>query len=134
MADIELEKRLFGDVPKPKRKPVAVPGFPDQPKIDLDRPMLLGKSGDVHTELKMSFEADGRHIVIPSIVEGQILSPESAWAAFLAGDNPAVGVFETQDEMQEFLRARDEAFEKARRGEVDRFRRWITRGTGAREE
>lgn len=63
--------------------------------IDLTKPMLQNKDGSISTEETMTVEVDGKHFVIPTIVDGQRLDKDAALKAWKAGKNPEVGVFKS---------------------------------------
>ncbi len=66
--------------------------------IDLARPMLSNADGSFSTERTITIEADGKHLLIPTIVGGKQLSPEAAIAAWEAGTNKPVGIFNSSEE------------------------------------
>lgn len=82
-------------------------------------PVLRNPDGSVSTESTIGIEADGKHYVIPTIIDGQRVQPEQAVAAWKGGSNKEVGVFGTQAEADQFARARSAAGGKLRRTSGD---------------
>lgn len=64
--------------------------------IDRRRPKIPNADGSFSTERTIGIEADGRHYNIPTIVNGRQVSQDEAAALWRAGQNPEVGVFQTQ--------------------------------------
>lgn len=83
--------------------------------IDTSRPALENDDGSYSTELTITIEQDGRYYVIPSIVNGQMLSPEQAQDAWFAGVNPAVHApFNSQEEAEAYATWRSSQIPAAR--------------------
>lgn len=68
--------------------------------------MLANPDGSFSTERSFSFEADGQHILIPSIVDGQPLSTQDAIRAWREQRNPELGRFNSADEATAASKAR----------------------------
>ena len=49
-------------------------------------------------ERTITIEADGRHYLLPTVVNGQALSDDAAVQAWRAGSVKALGVFDSQNE------------------------------------
>jgi hypothetical protein len=94
-----------------------VPGFKDQPPIDLSRPLVKDETG-IHTELTATFNVDGQWAVIPTVVDGEVLDPEKALSMHRAGENPAVGTFDDLDEADRYARLRTRTIDEFRGDEV----------------
>lgn len=65
---------------------------------DASRPLLDNRDGTFSTERTISFEEDGRHYLIPTIVGGKPLEDLAAIDQWRAGKNPEVGVYRSMDE------------------------------------
>jgi hypothetical protein len=99
MADIvsvlsELLK-VFGQMPQ-QQKPVTPSGLlvPGTIKNLYDRPVLKNPDGSVSTTLSMSFEEDGKSVLIPQVINGKKLKPAEAIAHYhKTGEH--LGVFDT---------------------------------------
>lgn len=74
--------------------------------IDMGRPRIKNPDGSFSTEKTIGIEADGKYFNIPTIVNGQQLSEQEAIAAFRAGRNQPVGVFDSQQEADAAARNR----------------------------
>jgi hypothetical protein len=74
--------------------------------IDLSRPVIKNPDGSISTERTATFETDGAHYVLPTIVGGKQLDPRAAYDAWLAGQNPEVGNFPTREEADNYARQR----------------------------
>ncbi len=67
---------------------------------------IRNADGSISTESTITIEADGRHVVLPTIMNGKRVSEDQAVAAWRKGTNQAVGVFGTAGEADKFARAR----------------------------
>lgn len=76
--------------------------------IDPSKPQIQNEDGSVSTERTITIEADGKHYVIPTIVNGKVLDEETAIQLFQKGQNPPVGVFATAQEADSFARNRSD--------------------------
>ena len=85
-----------------------VPEYPDQPPIDLTRPIVTDDRG-YHTELTATYQMGDKWVLIPTVVNGQILQPNEALKLFEAGANNPVGVFDTLGEADKYAEARSRA-------------------------
>jgi hypothetical protein len=72
-------------------------------------PVIRNPDGSISTERTITIEVDGRHFVIPTIVNGHQLSENQAVAAWRAGTNPEVGVFKDQKSADAFAVQRSAA-------------------------
>ena len=66
--------------------------------IDLSRPKIQNSDNTFSTERTIGIEEDGKHYLIPTIVNGVELSGDDAVRAFQEGRNKPVGVFNSQAE------------------------------------
>lgn len=66
--------------------------------IDMSRPKIANSDGTFSTVRSFSFNEGGKEILIPSIVNGKQLTHEQAIAAWRAGENSEIGVFDTPEE------------------------------------
>lgn len=72
-------------------------------------PVINNPDGTISTERTATFEVDGRHIVLPTIVNGQQLTSDQAFKLWQDGKHRAVGVFQSAEEADEFARQRSAA-------------------------
>lgn len=74
---------------------IVVPG-----NIDLDnRQIVINEDGSVSTELSFSVEIDGLEVLIPTVINGEIVSQEEAIQHFLkTGEH--LGMFSTTKEAE----------------------------------
>ena len=63
-----------------------------------NKPMLKNKDGSVSTEETITIGVDGRFYNIPTIVNGVRVPPHAAELMFRAGQNKAVGEFNSLEE------------------------------------
>lgn len=82
--------------------------------IDTSRPILNNPDGSFSTERTITVEMDGRHYNIPTIVNGQQVTPDQAVQLFRAGKNPAVGVFGSAQEANAAAQARSQQIGQVR--------------------
>lgn len=59
-------------------------------------------------ENTITIEADGKHYILPTVVNGKQLSADDAVKAWRAGSNKALGVFPSQGEADGAARARSQ--------------------------
>jgi peptidoglycan hydrolase-like protein with peptidoglycan-binding domain len=96
-------------IPLPRQRPERGAGIPDprmNPRrdplgfmVDVDRPAIRNADGSISTERTETFEVDGQFWNIPTIVGGEQLSSDQAFAEYEAGRNAAVqGPFASADE------------------------------------
>lgn len=88
--------------------------------IDLSRPKLNNSDGSFSTEKTITIESDGKHYLIPTIVNGQRLSNDQAIQSWRTGSNQPVGVFNSNDEAEKYAVARSQEIGNIR-GEGDIF-------------
>lgn len=72
-------------------------GSYDEP-INPQKPQIRNPDGTVSTEKTIGIEVDGKHVNIPTIVNGKELSKEDAISAYKMGINDPVGVFDSREE------------------------------------
>lgn len=82
-------------------------------QVAQNKPRINNADGSVSTERTITIEADGKHYNIPTIVNGKQLTPDEAVAAWRAGKNKEVGVYDTQDEATAAARQRSDDIGKA---------------------
>lgn len=75
------------------------------------------KDGSVSTEKTITIEADGKHYVIPTIINGKSFTPEAAANLFMARKIQPLGAFESAPEAQAFAEQRSRDLDKAHGGE-----------------
>lgn len=86
--------------------PAAASGaFGEQP-IDAKRPIVNNADGSFSTERTITVEMDGKHYLIPTIVNGKQVTPDEAVALMKAGKNQPVGVFASAAEADAAAKAR----------------------------
>lgn len=76
--------------------------------IDMNRPKIDNPDGSFSTERTITIEAGGKHFLIPTIVNGQQLTPEQATAAWRSGKNNEVGVYNSPEEAEQAAVARSQ--------------------------
>ena len=86
--------------------------------IDTTRPILNNRDGSFSTERTITIEVDGKHFVIPTIVGGQILTPDQAVAAWRDGKNNEVGVYASAQEAEAAAQARSKQIGQVRGAET----------------
>ncbi len=100
--------------------------------IDTSRPIINNPDGSFSTERTITIEVDGRHIVLPTIIDGKQVAEEQAIQAWRQGRNRAVGEFDTAREAEAYARQRSAEIGRARgadRAVIDRpARMTMTRG------
>lgn len=94
----------------------AVPGelIPNDPK----KPILLNGDGSWSTEQTITIESDGKHLVIPTIVDGKKRSSDEAIALWRSGGNRAVASFKSRAEADAYAEKRHEREQQMRAGEA----------------
>ena len=96
--------------------------FPYGMPIDPDRPMVPnttpGIKGSHMTEQSITIQADigdgELWYNIPTVIKGEKVSDNSAYAFFVHGMNPHVGVYASKDEAIKSARLRSEMINKIR--------------------
>ena len=78
----------------------------DVDNIDLSRPIINNADGSFSTERTIGIEADGKHINIPTIVDGVQVSEQEAVQAFKEGRNKPTGIFSTREEADQAAQGR----------------------------
>ena len=102
----KLRIELNGGKP-PTQKPQ--PGgrqFQVAPGINTQRPAINNPDGSISTEKTITIEIDGKHYLIPTIVDGKQLTPDQAVMATMAGKNNPVGEFNSAVEAEVAARLR----------------------------
>ena len=74
--------------------------------IDMERPVINNPDGSFSTERTATYEMDGKHYVIPTIVAGIQHDPDSALGLWRQGKNREVGVFGSADEANQYAKQR----------------------------
>ena len=77
------------------------------------RPIIRNPDGSISTERTITIEADGRHLILPTIVDGKQVSENDAVRLWREGKNQAVGNFSTAEEANRAARERTEALSRA---------------------
>lgn len=85
-----------------------LPGEHEAP-LDFQRKQLKNQDGSVSTESTVGIEEDGKFINIPTVIDGKRYSAEDAIKLYKRGDNPAVGVYSTQERADQQAQLRHEA-------------------------
>lgn len=78
-----------------------------------DKPILRNPDGSISTERTITIEAEGKHLILPTIVEGKQVPEAEAVRLWRAGQNKPVGTFATAAEAETAARARTEALGQA---------------------
>jgi hypothetical protein len=77
------------------------------------KPVVPQTGGNISTEKTITIEMDGKHLVIPTIINGVSYSPDAAVQALRQGKNKPLGVFNTPQEAQSFAEQRSMALDRA---------------------
>ena len=88
------------------------------PGIDLSRPIIKNGDGSFSTERTITVEADGRHYVIPTIVNGKEYAPDQAVRLWTQGKNQHVGEFGSAQEADAYARNRSAQIGRIRGAEA----------------
>jgi hypothetical protein len=75
-------------------------------EIDTSRRILENPDGSFSTERTITIESDGKHLLIPTILNGAQLQPQDAIEAWRIGANPEVGAFDSAEEAERAAVAR----------------------------
>ncbi len=86
--------------------------------IDTSRPIVNNQDGSFSTERTITVEADGKHYLLPTIIEGTQVSPREATDAWAAGKNPHVGVYDTPQDAESAAVARSQRIGEVRGAEA----------------
>lgn len=86
--------------------------------IDKSRPILKNADGSFSTERTITVEMDGKHLVIPTIVNGKQVSDDEAVKAYREGRNKAVGEFATAKEANDYAVSRSKQIGRERGAEA----------------
>lgn len=70
------------------------------------KPVIHNPDGSISTERTITIEADGKFLVLPTIINGVEYSPQEAISKLHTGENKPVGVFNSQAEADQFAVAR----------------------------
>lgn len=84
--------------------------------IDTSRPMLDNQDGSFSTERTITVEMDGKHFLLPTIVNGKQVSEDDAVNLFKAGTNKPVGVYGSAAEADAAAKARSNKIGQVRGG------------------
>lgn len=60
-------------------------------------------------ERTITIEADGKHYILPTVVNGQAMSADDAVKAWRAGNLKALGVFDSQEQADTAAKQRSES-------------------------
>lgn len=71
-----------------------------------EKPVIRNPDGSVSTERTITVEADGKHFLVPTIVNGKEVSKDEAVNLWQAGKNKAVGEFSTAQDAERAAIAR----------------------------
>jgi hypothetical protein len=78
-----------------------------------DKPILRNSDGSISTERTITLEADGRHYLVPTIVNGKQVAESEAIKLWEQGKNKAVADFSSAEEAERGARARTESLGRA---------------------
>lgn len=76
------------------------------------KPLIKNPDGSISTERTITFEQEGKHYVLPTIVNGKELTDAQALDLFDAGENEPVGVFDTAEEADKFAKERTKKLDR----------------------
>jgi hypothetical protein len=114
-----FEKQQPGrEVVNQARRDLSVPAE-DPTAGNAGKPIVQNADGSFSTERTITVEADGRHYLIPTIVDGKARPPDEAVELWKKGTNKAVGDFATAAEAETAAKARSAAIGQARSGEAE---------------
>lgn len=116
--DLETQAREQSYAGQDAQFEEALSALPKTAPIDTTRPLVPNEAGPPSTEKTISIEQDGRHYVIPTIVDGQERSPEEAVELFRSGRNAPVGDFPTATEAETYARQRSDEIGRVRAPEI----------------
>jgi len=74
-----------------------------------DVPVLYNPDGTISTERTITVESDGKHYLIPTIVDGKAYGAETAIDMWSAGKNKPIAVFDSAAEADKYARERSAA-------------------------
>jgi hypothetical protein len=97
---------------------------------DSTKPILLNADGSYSTERTITIEADGKHLVIPTIIDGKQLSDDAAIKAWREGKNKPVGTFTTAKEANAYAQQRHLVEQSSRADEARIQAEWKRRFPG----
>jgi hypothetical protein len=85
--------------------------------IDRNRPVIQNEDGSISTERTTTVEVDGRHLVIPTIVDGKARTQDEAIQLWKDGKNQEVGDFASAKEAEKYAVDRSKAIGIVRQSE-----------------
>lgn len=71
------------------------------------------QDGTISTEKTMTIESDGKHLVIPTIIDGQSYDQQAAANLWATGKNPPIASFDTAEEAEAFAQQRSMSLDAA---------------------
>lgn len=86
----------------------ATPAAEIDTRRSSEKPQIKNRDGTVSSERTIGVEADGKHYLIPTIVNGKQLSRDQAIREWEAGKNKPVGIYPTQKAADLGAKARTE--------------------------
>jgi len=112
-----------GPAPSPGvggRQPAGITPAPSPTEVAAGAKAAVPQTdGSISTEKSIGVEVDGKHYVIPTIVNGRSLTPDTAVALFKAGKNAPLGEFASQEEATQFAEQRSRDLDRAFGGQGD---------------
>lgn len=102
----------------PEEAPAPTPGAPTSgaAPIDLTRPAIQNADGSISTERTITVESEGKHYLIPTIVDGKQRSNDEAVALWRSGKNASVGTFGSNADAEAAAVARSKRIGELRSG------------------
>lgn len=100
----------------PSMQPGTAAGAMSPGEVAANKARIQNSDGSFSTERTITIESDGKHYVIPTIVDGKVRSPEEATKLWADGKNKAVGVFDNDADAERFATQRSRDIGDAARG------------------
>jgi hypothetical protein len=98
----ELARKFLAEPATGSLPPVPAGGTPH----DLSKPVLQNPDGTWSTEKTITIETDGKHVVLPTIVNGKDVGAKRAAALYKAGELEPVGTFDSAAAAESYAQAR----------------------------
>lgn len=107
-------------------KQLASEPGPDAPEIDMrsssEKPRVQNADGTVSSERTIGIEMDGKHYLIPTIINGKQVTSDEALRQFSAGTNKPVGIYGSREAADRAGKARTERLSREMQAPRQRFR------------
>lgn len=94
------QRNLPVEETQPAKHPVEMAPKEAPLPTQTGKPIVQNPDGSVSTERTITVEADGRHYLIPTIIDGKEVSKDEAIRQWRAGKNKAVGIYSSAQEAE----------------------------------